>query len=74
MPPAWRPTRPLPLITDRHVDAFTSRERLTRWRSTWRDLKAAGVDGFTVIMPFEGTTAEQRSRHLAGDVWPRVKG
>ena len=64
----------LPLVTDRHVDAFTLAGSPDEVVQHMKDLKAAGADGF-IVFPFacEGTTAEQTLITLGKDVWPRVK-
>jgi 5,10-methylenetetrahydromethanopterin reductase len=63
----------LPLVTDRHVDAFTLAGTPDEIVQRMKDLKAAGADGF-IVFPFacEGTTAEQTLVTLGKDVWPRV--
>ena len=64
----------LPLITDRHVDAFTLAGSPDEVAQHMKELKAAGADGFIVMpLPCEGTTAEQTLVALGKDVWPRVK-
>jgi 5,10-methylenetetrahydromethanopterin reductase len=65
----------LPLVTDRHVDAFTLAGTPDEVVQHMKDLKEAGVDSFLVMpLPCEGTTAEQTLVALGQDVWPRVKG
>jgi 5,10-methylenetetrahydromethanopterin reductase len=63
----------LPLVTDRHVDAFTLAGTPDEVVQHMKDLKAAGADGF-IVFPFacEGTTAEQTLITLGKNVWPRV--
>lgn len=64
----------LPLITDRHVDAFTLAGSPDEVVQHMKDLRAAGADGFIVMpLPCEGTTPEQTLVALGTDVWPRVK-
>jgi len=63
----------LPLITDRHVDAFTIAGTPDELVRRMKDLKAAGADGFIVFpFPCDGTTAEQCLTTLGKDVWPRA--
>ncbi|HEX9326543.1 MAG TPA: LLM class flavin-dependent oxidoreductase [Reyranella sp.] len=65
----------LPLVTDRHVDAFTLAGTPGEVAQHMKDLKAAGVDSFLVMpLPCEGTTAEQTLVALGQEIWPRVKG
>jgi 5,10-methylenetetrahydromethanopterin reductase len=65
----------LPLITDRHVDAFTLAGSPDEVVQHMKELKAAGADGFIVMpLPCEGTTAEETLVALGKKVWPRVKG
>ena len=63
----------LPLVTDRHVDAFALAGTPDEIVQRMKDLKAAGADGF-IVFPFacDGTTAEQTLTLLGKDVWPRV--
>jgi len=64
----------LPLVTDRHVDAFTLAGPPDEVGQHMKDLRAAGADGFIVMpLPCEGTTAEQTLVALGTEVWPRVK-
>jgi 5,10-methylenetetrahydromethanopterin reductase len=65
----------LPLVTDRHVDAFTLAGTAAEVAAHMAALKQAGVDSF-LVMPFAcaGSTAEQTLVTLGKDVWPRVKG
>jgi 5,10-methylenetetrahydromethanopterin reductase len=64
----------LPLITDRHVDAFTLAGTPDEVAQHMKELKIAGVDSF-LVMPLagEGVSAEQTLVTLGKDVWPRVK-
>jgi len=65
----------LPLVTDRHVDAFTLAGTPGEVAQHMKDLKAAGVDSFLVMpLPCEGTTAEQTLVALGQEIWPRAKG
>jgi 5,10-methylenetetrahydromethanopterin reductase len=65
----------LPLVTDRHVDAFTLAGTPDEVANHMGELRRAGVDSF-LVMPFacEGSTAEQTLVALGKDVWPPVKG
>ncbi|CAN5556722.1 5,10-methylenetetrahydromethanopterin reductase [soil metagenome] len=64
----------LPLVTDRHVDAFTLAGSPDEVVQHMKDLKAAGADGFIVMpLPCEGTTAEQALVALGKEVCPRVR-
>lgn len=64
----------LPLVTDRHVDAFTLAGSPDEVAQHMKELQAAGADGFIVMpLPCEGTTAEQTLVALGKEVWPRVK-
>lgn len=64
----------LPLVTDRHVDAFTLSGTEDEIVDHMVKLKKAGVDSFT-IMPFapEGGSAEQTLVQFGASIWPRVK-
>jgi 5,10-methylenetetrahydromethanopterin reductase len=65
----------LPLVTDRHVDAFTLAGTPDEVVQHMKDLMAAGVDSFLVMpLPCESTTAEQTLVALGKDIWPRVRG
>lgn len=65
----------LPLVTDRHVDAFTLAGTPDEVAQHMKELRAAGIDSFLVMpLPCEGSTAEQTLVTLGKDVWPRVKG
>lgn len=63
----------LPLVTDRHVDAFTLAGTAEEVAAHISELKAAGVDTF-LVMPFAcaGSTAEETLVKLGTEVWPRV--
>ncbi|MBM3650793.1 MAG: LLM class flavin-dependent oxidoreductase [Alphaproteobacteria bacterium] len=63
----------LPLVTDRHVDAFTLAGTVEEVAQHMVELKSAGVDGF-IIMPFapEGGTAEATLADMGSKVWPLV--
>jgi 5,10-methylenetetrahydromethanopterin reductase len=63
----------LPLVTDRHVDAFTLAGTIDEVARHMAELRAAGVDGF-IIMPFApaGGTAEDTLVQMGGKVWPLV--
>jgi 5,10-methylenetetrahydromethanopterin reductase len=65
----------LPLITDRHVDAFTLAGTVDEVVEHAIALHEAGVDG-VIARPFaaEGGTIEQTIATLGSDVWPRVLG
>ncbi len=65
----------LPLVTDRHVDAFTLAGTADEVADHMSELRRAGVDSF-LVMPFacDGSTAEQTLVTLGKDVWPGVKG
>jgi 5,10-methylenetetrahydromethanopterin reductase len=65
----------LPLVTDRHVDAFTLAGTADEVANHMSELRSAGVDSF-LVMPFacEGSTAEQALVTLGKDVWPGVTG
>ena len=64
----------LPLVTDRHVDAFTLAGTVEEVAQHMLALRAAGIDGF-IIMPFapEGGTAEATMAEMGSRVWPMVK-
>jgi 5,10-methylenetetrahydromethanopterin reductase len=64
----------LPLITDRHIDAFTLSGTPDEVAEHMAKLKAAGVDGF-IIMPFApaGGTAEDTLVKMGSKVWPMVQ-
>src|SRR6516162_4535000 len=65
----------LPLITDRHVDAFTLAGTIDEVAEHAIALHQAGVDG-VIARPFaaEGWTIEQTIATLGTEVWPRVLG
>jgi len=65
----------LPLVTDRHVDAFTLAGTRDEVAVHMMTLKSAGVDSF-LVMPIacEGSTAEQTLVTLGREIWPRVTG
>ena len=65
----------LPLITDRHVDAFTLAGTIDEVAEHAIALHEAGVDG-VIARPFaaEGGTIEQTIVTLGSEVWPRVVG
>ena len=65
----------LPLITDRHVDAFTLAGTVDEVVEHAIALHEAGVDG-VIARPFaaEGGTIEQTIATLGSEVWPRVLG
>ena len=65
----------LPLITDRHVDAFTLAGTVNEVVEHAIALHEAGVDG-VIARPFaaEGGTIEQRIATLGSEVWPRILG
>jgi 5,10-methylenetetrahydromethanopterin reductase len=64
----------LPLVTDRHVDAFTLAGTIDEVAEHMISLKSAGVDGF-IIMPFapQGGTAEDTLTQMGSKVWPLVQ-
>ncbi|MFO1080430.1 MAG: LLM class flavin-dependent oxidoreductase [Reyranellaceae bacterium] len=64
----------LPLITDRHVDAFTLAGTPEEVAQHMVDLRRAGVDGF-IIMPFApaGGTAEDTLKAMGTTVWPMAQ-
>ena len=64
----------LPLITDRHVDAFTLAGTVDEVARHMAELLAAGIDGF-IIMPFApaGGTAEDTLVQMGSKVWPMVQ-
>jgi len=64
----------LPLVTDRHVDAFTLAGTADEVTEHMVSLKKAGVDSF-LIMPFAcaGSTAEETLMKMGSDIWPRVQ-
>src|SRR5258708_18900613 len=65
----------LPLVTDRHVNAFTLAGTPDEVAQHIKELKAAGVDSFLVMpLPCQGSTAEQTLVTLGQHIWPRVEG
>ena len=64
----------LPLVTDRHVDAFTLAGTVDEVAAHMSELSQAGVNSF-IVMPLacEGSTAEETLVKLGKEVWPRVK-
>jgi 5,10-methylenetetrahydromethanopterin reductase len=64
----------LPLITDRHVDAFTLSGTPEEVAEHMAELKSAGIDGF-IIMPFApaGGTAEDTLVQMGSKVWPMAQ-
>jgi 5,10-methylenetetrahydromethanopterin reductase len=64
----------LPLVTDRHVDAFALAGTVDEVAEHMTSLKSAGVDGF-IIMPFapKGGTAEETLVQMGSKVWPLVQ-
>jgi 5,10-methylenetetrahydromethanopterin reductase len=64
----------LPLVTDRHVDAYTLAGTIDEVAEHMVNLRAAGVDGF-IIMPFAppGGTAEDTLIQMGCKVWPLVQ-
>jgi 5,10-methylenetetrahydromethanopterin reductase len=65
----------LPLITDRHVDAFTLAGTVDEVTQHLIALREAGADG-VMARPFapEGGTIEETIVTLGSEVWPRVLG
>jgi len=65
----------LPLITDRHVDAFTLAGTIDEVAEHASALRAAGAAGI-IVRPFaaEGGTIEETIATLGSEVWPRVLG
>jgi 5,10-methylenetetrahydromethanopterin reductase len=63
----------LPLITDRHVDAFTLAGTADEVTEHAISLREAGVDGI-IARPFApaGGTIEETIVRLGSEVWPRV--
>jgi 5,10-methylenetetrahydromethanopterin reductase len=71
-----RPYLPLlPLITDRHVDAFTLAGTVDEVTEHAISLRKAGADG-VITRPYapEGGTIEETIVRLGSEVWPRVLG
>jgi 5,10-methylenetetrahydromethanopterin reductase len=65
----------LPLITDRHVDAFTLSGTIDEVAEHAIALREAGADGI-IARPFapKGGTIEETIVKLGSEVWPRVLG
>ena len=65
----------LPLITDRHIDAFTLAGTVGEVTEHLIALREAGADG-VIARPIaaEGRTIEETIVTLGSDVWPRVLG
>ena len=65
----------LPLITDRHIDAFTLAGTVDEVAERSIALRQAGADG-VIARPFapEGGTIEKTIVALGSEVWPRVCG
>ena len=65
----------LPLITDRHIDAFTLAGTVGEVTEHAIALREAGADG-VIARPIaaEGRTIEETIVTLGSDVWPRVLG
>ena len=65
----------LPLITDRHVEAFTLAGTIDEVAEHARALREAGADAF-IARPFAagGGTVEETIVALGSEVWPRVLG
>ena len=63
----------LPLITDRHVDAFTLAGTVDEVTEHARALREAGADA-VIVRPYaaEGATIEETIATLGAEVWPRV--
>jgi 5,10-methylenetetrahydromethanopterin reductase len=64
----------LPLITDRHVDAFTLAGTIDEVAEHAIALGEAGIDAI-IVRPFaaEGGTIEETIATLGSEVWPRVR-
>jgi 5,10-methylenetetrahydromethanopterin reductase len=63
----------LPLITDRHVDAFTLAGNVDEVAEHAIALREAGADGI-IVRPFapEGANIEETIARLGSEVWPRA--
>jgi 5,10-methylenetetrahydromethanopterin reductase len=63
----------LPLVTDRHVDAFTLAGTVDEVAEHASALREAGADA-VILRPFaaEGGTIEETIAALGAEVWPRV--
>ncbi|MBV8121542.1 MAG: LLM class flavin-dependent oxidoreductase [Alphaproteobacteria bacterium] len=65
----------LPLITDRHVDAFTLAGTIDEVAEHAVALREAGADGVIArLFPPKGGTIEETIVTLGSEVWPRVLG
>lgn len=64
----------LPLITDRHVDAFTLAGTVEEITQHVVELRRGGVDSF-ITMPFaaEGKSVETTIRRFGTEVWPAAR-
>ena len=64
----------LPLITDRHVDAFTLAGTVDEIVAHILELKGAGIDDI-IIRPLapEGGTVEDTIVGFGRDIWPAVE-
>lgn len=64
----------LPLITDRHVDAFTLAGSVEEVTQHVVELRRGGVDSF-ITMPFapEGQSIENTIRRFGAEVWPAAR-
>jgi 5,10-methylenetetrahydromethanopterin reductase len=64
----------LPLVTDRHVDAFTLCGTVSEVTTRVIELRKAGVDSI-MIMPFApaGGTSEETIAKMGTEVWPQVQ-
>lgn len=65
----------LPLVSDRHVDAFTLAGTPDEVAAHVRELRAAGADSI-IIMPFAapGGSIEATIEAFGTEVWPKVAG
>jgi 5,10-methylenetetrahydromethanopterin reductase len=63
----------LPVITDRHVDAFTLAGTIDEVAEHAIELRRAGADAI-IVRPFaaEGGSIEETIQTLGAEVWPRV--
>jgi 5,10-methylenetetrahydromethanopterin reductase len=63
----------LPMVTDRHVNAFTLAGTPAECAAHIRELREAGADSI-IVMPFAppGGTIENTIEAFATEVWPRV--
>jgi 5,10-methylenetetrahydromethanopterin reductase len=64
----------LPLITDRHVEAFTLSGTVEEVTEHVIALRKAGIDQF-ITMPFaaEGGTVEETIKRFGTEVWPAAQ-